>query len=216
VVSKLIGRPAGRPAPSATPLNTATPAEAASLIDQFAGAGRAEALTYAWRLISRNGTLQPVLATADDLFFAHDPQLYGLFASEQAAKDMLDSIVDEHSLCRIVLGLEKSRGRKQCSARRLHKCRGACAGSEPVDAHNVRLATALQHVQVQPWPYKNAIGISEGDSIHVIDDWAYLGTAIGVDKASALLQKGSRRFDPEVYRIMQRWLLKPTGSIIAL
>jgi DNA polymerase-3 subunit epsilon len=159
-----------------------------------------------WRLITRNGKLQPVLATTDDLFFGHDPQLYGLFISKRKATDALTSIADAYSLCHGLLGLEKVKAGKACFANQVKKCLGACAGKESIESHNERVAAALQGLRLQPWPYDGAIGIRENDAVHVIDCWAYLGTAASLREASVLLEKGQQRFDRDVYQIMQKWL----------
>jgi DNA polymerase-3 subunit epsilon len=169
-----------------------------------------------WRLLAKNGKLQPVLATTDDLFFGHDPQLYGLFISKRNATEALKSIADAHSLCHAVLGLEKVRNGKPCFASQLKKCPGACAGKEPIEAHNERLALALQDLRLQPWPYAGAIGIREDEAVHVIDCWAYLGTAASMQEAAALREKGRQRFDRDVYLILQKWLPKLGKRIVEL
>jgi DNA polymerase-3 subunit epsilon len=169
-----------------------------------------------WRLVSRKGTLQPVLAHTDDLFFAHDPQLYGLFAGIRNAKDVLKSIAETHSLCRVVLGLEKPRGRKTCAATQSGKCLGACAGEEQIESHNGRLIAALQDLRLQPWPYDGPIGVRENGATLVIDSWAYLGTANSADEVSVLLGKGQQRFERDVYQLMQEWLPRLGRRIVAL
>jgi DNA polymerase-3 subunit epsilon len=160
-----------------------------------------------WRLVSRNGRLQPVLAYPDsDLFFARDPHLYGLFGSPRKAKEALKSIADAHALCHLLLGLEKNRSGKGCFALQVKKCLGACAGAESIESHNARLKAALHDMRLQPWPHEGPIGIRENDSIHVVDSWAYLGTARNEQEAAALLAKGHHPFDRDVYCILQKWL----------
>jgi DNA polymerase-3 subunit epsilon len=169
-----------------------------------------------WRLVSRNGRLQPVLAATDDLFFAHDPQLYGLFTSIRNATDALKSIADAHALCHVWLGLAKNRGGKACVASRVGKCLGACAGKESTESHNERVAAALLDLRLQSWPYDGPIGIRENGAVHVIDAWAYLGTAKSHEETAPLLEKGQHRFDIHVYQIMQQWLPKLGSRIIRL
>lgn len=169
---------------------------------------RANEEICSWRLLSRNGKLQPVLARTDDLFFAHDPQLYGIFGSTRKAKEVLKAIADANQLCHVVLGLEKLRDRTACFATQVKKCLGACCGDEPAASHNERVMAALQYLHLQPWPYDGPIGIREKEAIHVLDAWAYLGTADSAEQASALARQGQRRFDPDVYQIMQTWLAK--------
>lgn len=175
---------------------------------------RSNETVCAWRLLRRNGKVQPVLAHTDDLFFAHDPQLYGLYLSTRNATDALKSIADAHSLCHVTLGLEKSRGSKACFASQVGKCSGVCAGRESIESHNDRLIAALSELRVQPWPYEGAIGIRESDTVHVISGWAYVGSARSGDEILALLQKGQHRFDRDVYQILQDWLPRMEQHII--
>ncbi|OGB25100.1 MAG: ethanolamine utilization protein [Burkholderiales bacterium RIFCSPLOWO2_02_FULL_57_36] len=177
---------------------------------------RANDEVCSWRLLMKNGKLQPMLATIDDLFFGHDPQLYGLFISKRKAADTLKSIADEHALCLALLGLEKGRNGKPCFASQIKKCLGACAGKESIESHNQRIVAAMQDLHVQPWPYDGPIGIRENDAVHVIDCWAYLGTAATLQDASALLEKGQQRFDRDVYQILQKRLSRLDKRIVML
>jgi len=160
----------------------------------------------AWRLTSRKGVLQPMLATTDDLFFGCDAHMYGPFAGKAEAVAAMKAIADQHALCHGLLGLEKTRAGKPCFASQVRKCLGACAGQESVASHNERVIRALESLRLQPWPYDGAVAIPENDALHVVDHWAYLGTAQALEEAKALPEKGRRRFDRDVYRILhKRW-----------
>ena len=169
-----------------------------------------------WRLLPNTGRLLPVLADTDDLFFAHDPNLYGLFGSPRKAGDALRSIADAHNLCHILLGLEKGRAGKACFASQVGKCGGACVGRESLASHNERVAAALEGLRLQPWPFRGAIAIREEEALHVVDCWAYLGSVATVAEATALLQKGRPRFDRDAYQILQRWLPQLDWRIVVL
>lgn len=169
-----------------------------------------------WRLVDKKGVLKPVLATTDDLFFGLDPQLHGLFGSKAKALAAIKAIADEHQLCHAVLGLERSRAGKACFATQVKKCRGACAGHESIESHNQRIAEALEALRLQPWPYEGPIAIRENGALHVVDCWAYLGTAADVDEARALLEKGRQRFDRDVYYILHKRLPELEQDIIPL
>ncbi|WP_019142741.1 3'-5' exonuclease family protein [Noviherbaspirillum massiliense] len=175
---------------------------------------RANEKICSWRLLMRKGRLQPARATIDDLFFAYDPQLYGLYTSARQSTEALKAIAEEHGLCPVLLGLQKGEAGKPCFASQVGKCRGACCGKESIESHNERLQAAMQPHHLQPWPYASAIGILEGDMLHVVDGWAYLGSARPASEAYALLQKGQQRFDQDVYQILQKWLPKLGEGIV--
>lgn len=174
-----------------------------------------------WRLVNRGTHLQAMLARANDLFFAHDPGLYGLFSSARAASQALHAIAEEHGLCPILLGLEKAKQdqakeNKPCFASQVGKCNGACAGRESLAAHDARLVQALINLQLRPWPWAGAIGLREGDVTHVVHGWAYLGSAADEAGVAALIARGQPRFDRDVYLILQKWLPKFGPRLVEL
>lgn len=167
---------------------------------------RANEEICSWRLIERNGSLRLALANTNDLFFGHDPGLYGLFTSKRKATDAMKAIADAHKLCHVTLGLEKPRAGKACFASQVRKCLGVCAGREPVEEHNARVREALAGMRLQPWPYAGPVGILEGDNLHVVDGWAYLGTVHIQDDPGILTRRGQQPFDRDVYQLLSKKL----------
>lgn len=167
---------------------------------------RANEEICSWRLIERNGRLRLALANTNDLFFGHDPALYGLYTSKRKATDAMKAIADAHKLCHLTLGLEKPRGGQACFASQVKKCLGVCAGREPVEEHNARVREALASMRLQPWPYAGAIGIVEGDHLHVVDGWAYLGTIHVHDDTRIVTRRGQQPFDRDVYLLLNKKL----------
>ncbi len=142
--------------------------------------------------------------------------LYGPFASPRAARDLLESIAAEEGLCWRLLGWEKRGG--PCFARQVRKCRGACVGEETPEAHNVRLATALEARRIPDWPFPGPVAIVERDAArgieeaHVVHQWRHLGTARDEDELESLAT--SRRlpeFDPDILKVLRRWLDEHPG-----
>jgi DNA polymerase-3 subunit epsilon len=169
-----------------------------------------------WRLVNRGSHLQAVLARANDLFFAHDPGLYGLFSSARAAGQALHAIAEEHGLCPVLLGLEKGKADKPCFASQVGKCNGACTGRESLAAHDARVVQALVNLQLRPWPWAGAIGLREGEVTHVVHGWAYLGSAADAAGVAALIARGQPRFDRDVYLILQKCLPKLGPRLVEL
>jgi DNA polymerase-3 subunit epsilon len=144
--------------------------------------------------------------------------LYGPFASPRAARDALEAIAAEQGLCWRLLGWEKRGG--PCFARQVRKCRGACVGEESPEAHNLRLATALEAKRIPDWPFPGPVAIVERDAArgveeaHVIDRWRHLGTAR--DEAELLALATTRRlpeFDPDILKVLRRWLAENPGRV---
>jgi DNA polymerase-3 subunit epsilon len=147
--------------------------------------------------------------------------LYGPFASPRAARDLLEAIAAEEGLCWRQLGWEKRGG--PCFARQVRKCRGACVGEETPEAHNVRLATALEAKRIPDWPFPGPVAIVERDALrgleeaHVVHQWRHLGTARDESELEALAC-GRRlpEFDPDILKVLRRWLEEHPGRARAL
>ncbi len=86
--------------------------------------------------------------------------LHGLFRSKAQAKKALLGLADEYRLCLRLAGLEKP-APGACFRHQVGKCGGACAGHEPLLAHQARLAAALAKLKLVSWPWSGAIGIRE-------------------------------------------------------
>lgn len=97
------------------------------------------------------------------LFASHDAQGYLQFRTERIRKHngdpvaafsslleangFLERMLDEHQLCQKHTGLQKVKG--PCFYFGIHKCLGACVGTEPAGAYNLRaqnVVTRLQYV----------------------------------------------------------------------
>lgn len=142
---------------------------------------------------------------------------FGVFHAEKDARKALTDIARAQQLCLKVLGLEESEG--SCFALQVGKCRGACAGKEPLILHSMRLQLALSALKIKSWPFPGRIALREratgaflpdgtrGGEFHVIDRWMYLGSARSEEELAAL---GSRctypEFNVDVYKILQRYI----------
>lgn len=143
--------------------------------------------------------------------------IYGPFASPRSARELLEEIAAQEGLCWRLLGWEKRGG--PCFARQVRKCRGACVGEESPEAHNLRLATALEAKRIPDWPYAGPVAIVERDAArgleeaHVFDRWRHLGTARDEETLAGLAQpRRMPEFDPDVMKVLRRWLADHPGS----
>jgi DNA polymerase-3 subunit epsilon len=158
-----------------------------------------------WRL---RGTLadglQIELMQTGDEEFGRTDQQYGLFKTAREAKRALQAIADENALCHALLGLEKAVAGKPCFSHQLRKCRGACVGKETPAQHATRVVTAMAAMHLAVWPFSGPALLKEVDEVHVIDCWAYRGTAKDDSELHALLDAGRSAFDRDSYRILQK------------
>lgn len=163
-----------------------------------------------WRL-SRDllGDWRLELVRAAELHLGQQDDLYGFFRSRREAVTRLRALAGEHGLCPPLLGLEKPMPGRRCFTHQIGKCRGACTGAESPQAHGLRLIEALHALKVQGWPYDGPVGIREGEVLHVIDGWRYLGAATDDETLDALLASGRPAFDLDIHRILVKALDRP-------
>ena len=141
-------------------------------------------------------------------------QCFGVFHSDKDARKALCDIARARQLCLKVLGLEEGAG--SCVAYQFGKCRGACMGKEPLILHDMRLQLALSPLKLKAWPFPGRVALRERNprfplpecatDLHVVDHWAYLGTARTLEELEALGAKDSGAvFDVDIYRILVRY-----------
>jgi DNA polymerase-3 subunit epsilon len=181
---------------------------------------KAKAQAYTLRVIgARPGTVtaSPVEAAAiDGMDIAELMHCFGVFHSEKDARKALGDIARAQGLCLKVLGFEDGAG--SCLGFQLAKCRGACVGKEPLILHNTRLQLALSSLKLKAWPFPGRVALREHDprggapefsrsaDLHVVDHWAYIGTARSEEELASLKTKDARAaFDVDVYRILMRY-----------
>jgi DNA polymerase-3 subunit epsilon len=169
---------------------------------------RRKSALCAWQLQQQGEHLRPMLTWADHLDFGAQDNLYGLYHSLRDAQKALRSLAEQHGLCLSVLGIEKTAAGRTCFAHQLKKCRGACVGMEAPLAHAARLMVAMDKLKLACWPYPGPIAIREGEDLHVIDRWCYLGTAKNEAEIPELLQSGLPAFDRDTYMLLSKSLEK--------
>ena len=139
---------------------------------------------------------------------------FGVFHSRKDARKALADIAKAKQLCLKVLGLEESEG--SCLAHQLGHCKGACVGKEPKILHAVRVQMALSSLKFKAWPFPGRVALIERGPMgsvdsHVLDHWAYLGTARCEEDLAMLARSNAPcAFDPQVYRILVRYLANRT------
>lgn len=159
----------------------------------------------AWKVqADEEGALVPTLVNHRDLLPGLQDDLFGLFYSKREANTYLKAIAKKHRLCEALLGLEKRIEGKSCFGYQIKQCGGACIGQSPISLHNLQLKTALELFRVQVWPYQGPIAIKEGEQMHVVDRWCYLGSAINESELEELMHLGDAEFDLDIYKILKK------------
>jgi len=162
---------------------------------------------------------RPEVVYSQDLNFATEPDLYGLYGSRHAALEGLRKLADQHQLCYGALGLEKLPPGRACFRAMLHQCAGVCRGDESPEVHRTRLFTGLDGLRVACWPFPGAIGLVERHAdevqIHVIRNWCYLGSVSDVAHAASL-DRVATGFDADGYKILCKPLLGGRAEVITL
>ncbi|GAA4029639.1 3'-5' exonuclease family protein [Actimicrobium antarcticum] len=167
----------------------------------------------AWRLVQQGDEWQIALVNTADLFFGDEPDLFGPFATIRKATTALKALATEHQLCHALLGLEKVAVGKPCFGSQVAQCKGVCIGRESAASHTARFRLALEGMRMKAWPYAGPIGLREGDAMHIISNWSYLGTVDSEVAAWEMIEQGQPSFDRDVYHILHKKLGTMPGRI---
>lgn len=178
---------------------------------------RREKALCAWQLMD-DPQAHPLLKLVqlDDLTPGQWSQLYGTYRSKRQATDALRLLADSHGLCPQRLGLESGKG--PCFACQTGRCKGACAGREPLALHRLRLQMALAQQRLQAWPHPGKVAIREyreqtgRTDFHVFEHWCHIATVgdpAELDEISHSRQ--ALAFDLDTYRLLQK-RLGPSAS----
>jgi DNA polymerase III subunit epsilon len=158
-----------------------------------------------------DGWLRPELALAHDLDFGIQTACYGLFKHKKEANDVLKRLVESHQLCDTLSGLNQQAPGKPCFGHQIRRCKGGCVGKETLARHNMRLMAALVTLKLASWPFHGPAIIREGDEVHLINGWRYLGTAKNENDLHELSGNEPPPFDRDIYKILSKYiqLMKP-------
>ncbi len=168
----------------------------------------------AWKLEEHGaGDFRPHLVHARDMNFSRAKDLFGLYMNPREAVQALRKLSEAHRLCHSQIGLGAGKPGEACIAYKQKTCRGACIGKEALSLHSARLMTALAKFKLSEWPYTGPVALIERDEFgmredfHLVDHWHYLGTVQNEASLHDLLDlRHDERFDPDIYRIVSKFL----------
>jgi len=169
------------------------------------------------------GDFRPQLIYARDLDFACTPELFGLYMNSKEATHTLRKLAEAHRLCHSQIGLGTGKPGEACVGFKQKTCRGVCIGKEAVSLHSARLMTALSKFKIGQWPFPGPVALVERDEFgmredfHLFNGWRHLGTVHDEAALHECLQiRRDLPFDPEIYRIVSRFLKSGKLRILPL
>ena len=151
--------------------------------------------------------------------FGATPKLFGLFSSTHSVKKKLSELAQQHSLCKCILGLEKTSARG-CFGLQIKTCLGACVGKEDRTQHDARLLAALTDLQIEVWPFSGAVDLIEEQNgwvqKHRVNNWCHLETWCSkTGQASQFNALDTQEFDRDSYHILVKPILLQTVKVQA-
>ena len=72
------------------------------------------------------------------------------------------------------------------------------------------LMSALIGIKLTTWPFPGPALLREGEQVHLIDGWRYLGTAGSDEEINQLLREGKPQFDRDTFKILSKHVAKMT------
>ena len=106
------------------------------------------------------------------------------------------------------MGVEQGKG--ACFGYGLERCAGACCGKEHPALYNARVSAALTDKRVRPWPYDGPVAVVEESDTrweaHVVDQWAYLGSAQTPEDVADVAAGAERVFEYDTYQILKKFV----------
>ncbi|MFW5704034.1 MAG: exonuclease domain-containing protein [Patescibacteria group bacterium] len=134
------------------------------------------------------------------------PTLLKVCKSRIQAQNTLVKIAEQHGICRMLLGIEKTTG--SCFAYKMSRCSGACVGQEDVALFNRTFDRAFEDKRIQPWPFTGSIEVREGDTIYLFNNWCLLASYRDIDRPQELETSYTADFNYDVYKILRGYLYK--------
>ena len=169
------------------------------------------------QLSDKNAGLALEIVDSKAVNLGTTPKLFGLFSSRHSAKSKLNELAQQHGLCKVVLGLEKTSTRG-CFGLQIKTCLGACVGKEDRAQHDERLLSALKDLQVEVWPFSGAVELIEESNgwvqRHRVNNWCHLETWCSkTGQASQFNAFNPQDFDRDSYQILVKPIMLQTVEI---
>lgn len=167
-------------------------------------------LTICKKSLGSDGYCTVTLEERSDIAQDEIPHILGVFRTLKQAKAHLHTLATEFSLCKKILGIEKTTG--ACFGFGLHTCLGACLQQELPARYNMRFIDAFRKTKLRQWPFAGMIAIREGETTHLVSHWCYLGVLSDDNFLLHANQQNEYSFDYDTYKILSRYILNPSSQ----
>jgi DNA polymerase-3 subunit epsilon len=181
-------------------------------------------LVVAYQRSDGDGYLYPQIQRTKYINAASNEIVLGVFKSIRQAKNIIDNLAREFSLCRQRLQIGTKMTDRPCFYYQLGRCRGACIGEDKPDDYNTRFRNAFADYKVRAWPFDGSVTIEESDSkrtdTFTIDNWVIIDArtrANGNQRSFFRSVEKPATFNYDTYKQIARKLLdadrKPSDNI---
>lgn len=165
------------------------------------------------------GYIEVGLKELGDVRPEHFDTILATYTRRSMAKQSIENAVKVFSLCPKLAGLEKaSHG---CFSYQLHKCKGACVGSELPDTYNARVATAFERSRIEAWPHNGPVliapRVNDTDSrvsAFIVDQWRIIGRVVQDPHCEVVYQPYKALFDLDSYKILKAFMASKKDMIV--
>ncbi len=154
--------------------------------------------------------------------YSTDDNVLISFTKLSAARERLESLLDEHQLCLQYCGLTPENS--VCFHHQIKKCNGICAGEEEVKVYNKRAKVILKKFSL---PYADFVVIDKGkipgeQAMVLIENGRYSGygyfdTSVQISSPEELKQyiKPAPYF-PDADMLVRSWIKKGNGKVVCI
>lgn len=179
-----------------------------------------ERLTIVKESKNKDGYRVTTLQEVDTIPVMELEEIIHIAKSKSQAKQFLEHAAKEQSLCKKLLGIEKTK--TCCFDYKLGKCNGACLGEEKPELYNARFELAFAESRIPDWQFDGPILVTETDperqltEVFLFDKWCCLAKLDEADVNDLDETSYEYEFDLDTYKILKRFLQKKMVKVTQL
>jgi DNA polymerase III subunit epsilon len=168
---------------------------------------RVEGVIIAKKVPNEHGYMTVHLEESSPSDITSHQNILAVYSRRSHARNALDAMQRDYTLCPKLLGLEKAKG--ACFLHQLKRCNGACAQKEPATVYNARVSDAFYRQQIASWPFEGPVLMQDknyqGAGL-IVDKWCVLGRIQQEEDCEPVVSPLPRAFDLDAYNILRSYL----------